>query len=228
MNMTFAQKAMHFYRTLSFSHRLPGGVEVMNPYQAPTTRSYVERFLKKYYSDSNKRILVFGINPGRLGAGLTGVTFTDPVALQQHCGISNSLEQRRELSSEFIYTFIDRYGGAQKFYKKFFLTAVSPLGFVNNGINYNYYDDLEIITATKPFIIETLEAQMKFGTNRKVAIILGSGKNKKYLTALNEQYDYFQDIFVLDHPRFIMQYRRRQLSKYLNEYEKIFSEALKQ
>ena len=33
----------------------------------------VESFLQKYYDDTRPRQLMFGINPGRHGAGITGV-----------------------------------------------------------------------------------------------------------------------------------------------------------
>jgi len=69
----------------------------MNPYKALGIRNYVESFFRKYFSDNNKRVFVFGINPGRFGAGLTGITFTDPVALAEFCGIQNNLPQNREL-----------------------------------------------------------------------------------------------------------------------------------
>ncbi len=224
--MTFAQKAKIFYNNLSFSQKLPIGVEVMNPYRDQAVRLYMERFLEKFFSDSSQRILVFGINPGRFGAGLTGIAFTDPVALKEFCGISNSLQQVRERSSEFVYKFIEKWGGANKFFGKFFLTAVSPLGFIRDGKNYNYYDNPDLLRATQPFILETLKAQVDMGVSRKVAILLGAGKNQKFFTKINQDYGFFQKIYVLDHPRFIMQYRRRQLLSYLEKYKKVFSEAL--
>ena len=117
---TFAGKAVVFYNNLFFTSKLPKGVEVMNPYRLPEVREYLNAFLEKFYTDARSRVFVFGINPGRFGAGLTGVTFTDPVALSDFCGIPNTLPRTRERSSEFIYSFVKHYGGTKKFYGDFF------------------------------------------------------------------------------------------------------------
>ena len=138
---TFGNRALNFHANIGAIDGLPSNIQVMNPYGRPDIQRYVESFLRKFFSDNRERVYVFGINPGRFGAGVTGVTFTDPVALERFCGIRNELEKRREVSSEFVYEFIQTWGGVEKFYQDFFLTAVSPLGFTCKGKNYNYYDD---------------------------------------------------------------------------------------
>jgi len=172
------------------------------------------------------RVFVFGINPGRFGSGTTGVPFTDPVALENVCGIANKLVKRRETSSEFVYQFIERWGGPHVFYRDFFLTAISPIGFIRNGINYNYYDHLVLFREVRSFIVDTLAAQLTFGARRDVAIVLGSGKNQKIFGDLNREYGWFKEVYAVEHPRFIMQYRRRYLKRYLKKYQDIFSRAL--
>ncbi len=226
-NTTFARRAFEFYRTLTIPAKLPAGIIAMNPYQNLQTREYSRLFLQKYFNDSRKRIFVFGINPGRFGAGLTGVTFTDPVALREFCGIPNGLGNKRELSSEFIYKFIARWGGVEKFYKNFFLTAVSPLGFLKDGKNYNFYDHKELLRVLRPFLLQTISAQLGFGANREVAIVLGSGKNAEIFRELNKEGRFFKRVYALEHPRFIMQYRRKRVEEYLKKYEKTFREAQK-
>lgn len=226
MKTSFARKVSDFYSNLSFSSKLPKKVEVMNPYKLPEVQGYLDAFLNKFYADQNSRVLVFGINPGRFGSGLTGVTFTDPVALSDFCGIPNTLPRIRERSSEFVYSFIESYGGVKKFYKDFYLTAVSPLGFVLDGVNYNYYDSHSLLKISKPFILETLRMQMDFGVSRDAAILIGTGKNQKFFTDLNNEHGFFKKLYAVEHPRFIMQYRRKQLSQYLKKYQQIFSEAL--
>lgn len=168
---------------------------------------------------------MFGINPGRLGSGLTGVTFTDPVALSDFCGIANSLPRNRERSSEFIYAAIERYGGPVKFYRQFFLTAISPLGFTRCGVNYNYYDSPAILKATRPFIIETLNAQIALGAVRDHAILLGTGKNHRFFSELNDEHSFFKNVRAVEHPRFIMQYRRKAFADYIEKYHQIFVEV---
>src|SRR3989304_7362344 len=131
--MDFGRKVVQFYTKLVPPTNLPRGVSVMNPYLTSSARGYLESFSDKFYLGSNKRVLVLGINPGRFGAGITGVTFTDPVALETFCGVPNDLPKKRELSSMFIYEFIKLWGGPKKFYRDFFLTAVFPLGFFKYG-----------------------------------------------------------------------------------------------
>lgn len=192
----------------------------MNPYTDAHARGCVRAFLDRYFSDNVKRVLVFGINPGRFGAGITGVTFTDPVALAEKCGIENDLPRRQELSSIFIYDVIEKCGGAREFYRRFFLTAVSPLGFTRNGNNLNYYDDPALARAVTPFITNTIEQQIALGGRRDRAIVLGVGKNQRFLQKLNEEHSFFDRIDALEHPRWIMQYRRRQIEKYVAKYLK--------
>ncbi len=158
-----------------------------------------------------------GINPGRFGGGLTGISFTDPVALREYCKIDNNLGNRKELSSEFVYKVINHFGGAKKFYSRYFLSALYPLAIIKNGKNFNYYDSKELWNFMSPFIADSIKEQLKFGAERKFAISLGK-KNAKYLTKLNKEYKFFDEIRVLDHPRFIMQYRRKKLDDYVNKY----------
>jgi len=223
---TFGERVFEFYTSLSIPQNIPDDVVTMNPYQDLRTQEYLRVFLQKYFSDKEPCTLVFGINPGRFGGGQTGINFTDPVALEKYCGIKNDLSKKRELSSEFIYQFIEMCGGTKVFYKQFFLSALSPLGFTKNNKNYNYYDDKAILNATTSFIVECIKKQIKFGTNPKSVIIFGSGKNLKIFKQLNKEHKFFKQIYALDHPRFIMQYKRKQIQIYLQKYFETFSFAL--
>ncbi len=197
----------------------------MNPYRDRVVLGYVRSFLDKFFSDRRKRILVFGINPGRFGAGITGVTFTDPVALES-CGIPNGFPKRRESSSDFVYRFIEAWGGPKKFYRDFFLTAVSPLGFVKKGINFNFYDHPDLLRDTRPFLSRTIWTQIAFGARRDVAIVLGTGKLRKIFEDLNCEQGFFDTVCAVEHPRFIMQYRRRHLGAFIQKYRAVFTKAL--
>ena len=219
---TFGSRAFRFYTGL-VCPKLSRHVTVMNPYTDPQVRGCVRAFLDKYFSDNVERLLVFGINPGRFGAGITGVTFTDPVALADNCGIENGLPRMRELSSIFIYRLIERYGGTRAFYRRFFLTAVSPLGFTRKGKNLNYYDDPALAHAVTPFITKTIEQQIALGARRDRAIVLGATQNLQFVQRLNERHGFFQNIQSLEHPRWVMQYRRRQLDMYLAKYEEVLA-----
>lgn len=216
--MTIADRINQFNVSLSVASELPQGVELMNPYSDEEAYRLSALFYSKFFSDNNPRTGVFGINPGRFGAGVTGVPFTDPVKMEKDCGIANHFEKRGELSSDFVYRMIDGVGGPQKFYSKYFLTAICPLGFVKDGKNMNYYDSVALLEATEPFIIDTLHQQLDIGLDREKAYCLGQGKNMKYFEKINRKHQFFKEIIPLAHPRYIMQYKRKQLDDYLEQY----------
>lgn len=219
---TFGARAFRFYTSLA-TPRVPRGVEVMNPYTDPPVRGYVRAFLGKYFSDNRERVLILGINPGRFGAGVTGVTFADPVALADECGIPNDLARRRELSSVFVYRVINALGGPDEFHSRFFLSAVCPLGFTRDRVNLNYYDDRKLERAVTPFIISSIEQHVTLGGRRDQVVVLGRGQNSRFLRRLNDHHQWFASIHSLDHPRFIMQYRRKQLDSYVEKYGDVLS-----
>lgn len=219
---TFGDRAFRFYASLA-TPRVPRGVEVMNPYTEPSVRGHLRQYLDKYFSDDRERVLILGINPGRFGAGVTGVTFADPVALADFCGIPNNLPRRRELSSVFVYDVVNALGGPDEFHSRFFLSAVCPLGFTQDGVNLNYYDDRKLERAVTPFIVSSIEQHLAFGGRRDHVVILGRGENSTFFTRLNDQHRWFASIHPLDHPRFIMQYRRKRLNAYIEKYADILS-----
>ena len=215
---TFADRAIHFYKDLRFNTSLPAGSEILNPYENPVVKDVVTSFFTRFYDDRQDRVILLGINPGRFGAGITGITFTDPIRLEEDCQIPNGFEKRAELSSRFIYEVISSYGGCQAFYQRFFLSAVSPLGFVRNGRNLNYYDDRELEAALGKFIESSLRDQIDLGIRKDKAICLGEGKNMKYLAKLNEKLDLFGEIISLPHPRWVMQYRFKRKEEFIEKY----------
>jgi hypothetical protein len=190
----------------------------MNPYADRRVRGYVRAFAQRFLGDNEPRVLVLGINPGRFGAGITGVTFTDPVALADDCGIPNDLPRRRELSSIFVYEVIRALGGPDEFYRRFFLTAVSPLGFVKAGLNYNYYGERALRRAVTPFVVEAIRSQIALGGRRDQAIVLGTGANHDFVRRLNDELRFFDEVHALEHPRWVMQYRRRRVDTWVAKY----------
>ena len=183
----------------------------------------VKSFLDKYYNDNKPRRLLFGINPGRFGAGVTGVNFTAPRQLKQFCKIEHPFKDQSELSAEFIYEMIMQYGGPEKFYGNYFITSVCPLGFIKNGKNINYYDDKELLATVEPFIIKAIEMQLKMNVDRDTCYSIGGEKNCRYLSKLNQEYNWFGKIIPLAHPRFIMQYRRKKKQEFVDAYINLLS-----
>lgn len=216
--MTFAEQVLLFYKNLRITATLPDDVVALNPYSDEVSFDYCAQFYKKFYSDNFERTIIIGINPGRHGGGITGVPFTDPLKLEQNCGISNPFKKKPELSADFIYHMIDAFGGPNQFYKKFYFSAISPLGFTRGGKNLNYYDVKELRSALTDFIVDSLRQQLSFGINTSTCFCLGEGENFKYLTTLNKSLRIFNNIVPLAHPRFIMQYRRKKMSDYVNDY----------
>lgn len=216
--MTFADKVNNFNKNLVLNSKLPDGVQAMNPFNDPIAFQLASTFYKKYYNDNNKRKLILGINPGRLGAGLTGIPFTDPVKLEDICNISNDLQKKTEPSAGFIYDMIESFGGPQKFYNKYFINSVSPLGFIKEGINYNYYDSKELELAVEPFVIDSLRKIINFGIDSSVCFCLGNGNNFKYLKKLNQQQGFFEHLVPLPHPRWVVQYQRKRYDEFIGMY----------
>ena len=223
--VSFANKVSSFLTQLQPDFNCPRGIQVLNPYVDERVKKVVSDFYTRYYADVNTRIFLFGINPGRLGSGVTGISFTDPVQLKNVADIDHPFALKAELSSKFVYEMIDRYGGLELFCNSFFLTAISPVGFTRGGKNLNYYDDELLESRVRPFIIRKIEEQCMFGASRELAICLGEGQNFKYFKGLNEEFGWFKEIKALPHPRWIMQYRRKDLHTFISRYVETLKSA---
>lgn len=221
--MSLATRIKKFNRSLVLNAQLPPGVVAMNPYaESMLALTCADAFYTKFYSDDNKRWMILGINPGRFGSGLTGVAFTDFKRLRDECGIDPQGNTSHEPSSEFIYKMIHAMGGLDDFYGRFYINSVCPLGFVitkkeGKWVNYNYYDDPQLYEAVKPFIIDTLWQQIDLGMHRETIFCMGK-KNAVYLNKLNDEHHFFGRIIELPHPRFIVQYQRKHMDNYIQEY----------
>ncbi len=216
--MPFSRYYEDFLENLKINSRLPAGVDLLYPFKDPAVAKVCKTFYKKFYDDENERIFLIGINPGRFGAGVTGIPFTDPVRLESKCGISNPFEKRGELSSVFIYDMVEAFGGVDAFYKHFLITAVSPIGFVKDGKNLNYYDMRELQDALEPFIVASMKKQVAMGGRTDIAFSIGKGKNIAYLEYLNCKYGFFDKIEALPHPRWVMQYRLKRKREMIDVY----------
>lgn len=201
---------------------LPAGVEVLNPYLEPEIRRVVRSMITKFYVDAPARLSVWGINPGRFGAGLTGLAFTDPWAVVHQLGITTSVAGRREISAEFISDVIDAYGGPAEFYRDIYLGAVSPHGYVRDGVNMNFYDTPELRAAVVPYAVACMKKQIRAGLRTDVAVVLGSGALKQVVEREIRSAVGLDHVVYLEHPRFIMQYRRSQRVAYVDRYVNTF------
>lgn len=231
---TFADKIIAYNKAVGYNGDLPEGIRVMNPFREDENiLPLSSTFYKKYYDDDQKRHLILGINPGRFGAGLTGIPFTDPKRLVANCGLKYEGPSAHEPSSVFIYEMIEAFGGEKSFYGKFYIHSVFPLGFTltNNGkeVNYNYYDSKELVDSVYHFVVENIKKQIQMGIHRDVCFCFGTGKNYKFLRELNQKHEFFDQIVPLEHPRYIMQYKSKSkqdyIGKYLAAFEKVSCEG---
>jgi hypothetical protein len=75
-----------------------------------------------------------------------------------------------------------------------------------------------LLKAVEPFIIKSLKQLVDFNVDRQVCFAIGGEKNFKYLVSLNNRFEWFKEIIPLAHPRFIMQYRRKQKQQFIQQY----------
>lgn len=223
MEQSFADKIIEFNQALEYTGPLPEGFRVINPYlDHPETLSVMQRFYRKYYSDTKPRRFILGINPGRYGAAVTGVPFTDTKRLETICGIRMESASSHEISSVFIYEMIDAYGGPERFYQTFYIHSLFPLAIIRQTregkwVNANYYDDPSLLEMTEDFSLSSLQKQIDIGLDTSEVFILGR-KNAKYIEKINQRAKLFDRLTVLDHPRYIQQYKSKEKPFYIATY----------
>ena len=220
---TIGQRIITFNKGLQYTGKLPEGFAVLNPYlDNPETLQVMTSFYDKYYNDQAPRKFIIGINPSRHGAGVTGVPFTDTKHLENDCGIPMLSARTHEVSSVFVYDMITQYGGVSAFYKDYYINSPFPLAIVRknaqgNWLNANYYDDPELFALTRSYMIETLQKHIALGLDTNKVFVLGK-KNATYLDKLNQEANLFQEMVVLEHPRYIEQYKSKEKQLYIDKF----------
>ncbi len=222
MNKTFADQIIDFNKNLKYSGSLPDGFQVLNPYlDNPETLVVMQKFYEKYYNDSHQRKFLIGINPSRHGAGVTGVPFTDTKRLESVCGIKMESTRTHEVSSVFMYDMIEEYGGAEEFYHDVYINSPFPLAIVREtkkgSVNANYYDDKGLFNDVKDFMIESLQFHLSLIVDTSEVFILGK-KNADFISKLNKEAKLFDKMTVLEHPRYIQQYKSKEKELYIDKY----------
>lgn len=219
---TFAQQVIEFNKKLQYSGKLPEDFQVLNPYlDNPETLLVMEKFYQKFYNDSNQRKFLIGINPSRHGAGVTGVPFTDTKRLESVCGIQMKSARTHEVSSVFMYDMIEQCGGVEEFYKEVYINSPFPLAIVRKSkgswINANYYDDKGLFNDVKEFMISSLQNHLSLNLQTSEVFILGK-KNADFISKLNQEANLFGKMNVLEHPRYIQQYKSKEKEIYIDKY----------
>lgn len=223
MSEPFADKVIDFNRNLHYTGKLPEGFQVMNPYlDNPETMVVMKQFYQKYYNDHNSRRFIIGINPSRNGAGVTGVPFTDTKRLESVCGITMKSAYTHEVSSVFIYDMIEAFGGPADFYREFYINSPFPLAITRQTktgkwLNANYYDDPALFKQVKEFMIASLKKHISLGLDTSEVFVLGK-KNADFIGKLNAREKLFDKMTVLEHPRYIQQYKLKDQQLYIDRY----------
>ncbi|MEN2718791.1 SMUG2 DNA glycosylase family protein [Capnocytophaga sputigena] len=220
---TFADRVINFNTHLAYNQSLPKGFDVLNPYMDnPETMEVMRAFYHKFYNDNRQRKFIIGINPSRHGAGVTGVPFTDTKRLESECGIAMKSAHTHEISSVFMYDMIQQYGGVAKFYNDFYINSPFPLAIVRKAsdgkwLNANYYDEEVLFKSVKNYMIATLKKHIALGVDTQKVFVLGK-KNATFLQKLNKEATLFGEMVVLEHPRFIQQYKSKEKQLYIDKF----------
>ena len=220
---TFADRVINFNTHLAYNQSLPKGFDVLNPYMDnPETMEVMRAFYHKFYNDNRQRKFIIGINPSRHGAGVTGVPFTDTKRLESECGIAMKSAHTHEISSVFMYDMIQQYGGVAKFYNDFYINSPFPLAIVRKAsdgkwLNANYYDEEVLFKSVKDYMIATLKKHIALGVDTQKVFVLGK-KNATFLEKLNKETALFGEMVVLEHPRFIQQYKSKEKELYIDKF----------
>lgn len=95
----------------------------------------IDTFWRTYYGGAVPRVVLCGINPGRHGAGKTGIPFLDFQSLSQL--ISGIDRQDSERTAGFFFQVVRQFG-VEAFFHSFYVTNVASVGFIRDGKNLNY------------------------------------------------------------------------------------------
>jgi hypothetical protein len=130
----------------------PEKIEVLSEFLDNWNR--IEEFYTRYYGDRFPSTVLCGLNPGRLGAGKTGVPFLDFASLSKLLpGISRRDTER---SAQFFIQVVEHFG-AEDFFRSFYVTNVSWVGYKRVSKNLNYPD---LPSAALKFVQEAFRWEM--------------------------------------------------------------------
>jgi len=163
-------------------------------------------FWHRFYSGDLPRQVICGLNPGRLGAGLTGVPFTDFQTLARW--MPQIERQDTEPSAQFFAKVVDAIG-VESFFQRFYVTNISAVGYVKDGRNLNYHDlPAEALEFVGRRFVEEME-------NVRPLRIIALGRQversiKKLLPEVSVTY--------LPHPAWVSTYRKSSQQDWIDLY----------
>lgn len=125
----------------------------------------VEEFYARYYLQGFPKTVVCGLNPGRLGAGKTGIPFVDFASLSQ---LVDGVDRRDPERSATFFHGVVSHMNPTTFYQSFFVTNVSWVGFMKDGKNANY-DVLPL--EAQAFIYDRFREEMELVSPERILSI---------------------------------------------------------
>jgi uracil-DNA glycosylase len=146
------------------------GTDILVLKEFTDNKSMIEKFSRKYGEDNHPKIVLCGLNPGRFGAGKTGIPFIDYDSLS--CLIDGVTRHDKERSAQFFYDVVQTIG-PKLFYETFYVTNVSFVGYTRQGKNLNYYD---LPDDAKAFVYSQFRNEMEQVAPSKIVSLGGAVK----------------------------------------------------
>lgn len=172
-------------------------------------------FERLYIEPNKPKIVLCGINPGRYGAGKTGIPFIDFNSLSEM--LPNVNRKDAEPSAQFFFSVVKKFGIID-FYRSFYVTNISRYGFsrISKQKNVNYYDNT-IPTEVTLCLIDKFIREMSV-INPNVIIPLSTCvdyelKKQKGTGRITAEIG-----TRLSHPSWISTYRRKELEAWVDKY----------
>ncbi|MBK5194687.1 MAG: DUF4918 family protein [Proteiniphilum sp.] len=150
------------------------------------------------------------------------LTFADKVVVfNRHLTYAGALPEGFEVMNPFLDN-----PETMKVMGDFYINSPFPLAIIRQTaggkwLNANYYDDSELFEHVKEFMFDSLKKHINMGLDTSEVFILGK-KNADYISKLNAQEKLFDKLTVLEHPRYIQQYRSKEKQLYINKYLQAF------
>ena len=76
---------------------------------------------------------------------------------------------------------------------------------------------MKLYQMVKEYMIDNLREIISWGMDTDEVIILGK-KNARFIQDLNKEAHLFKKMTVLEHPRYIQQYKSKELDLYIDKY----------
>ena len=206
--MNIIQQQHAFYLNDDAFLRLLGKYDIAILSDFVLQKHVIDHFWDTYYSEGVPRVVVCGLNPGRLGAGQTGIPFMDFESLGQL--LPGIARRDRERSASFFFHVLSVFGAAA-FYRTFYVTNVSAVGFVRSGRNLNYPDlPAPALAIVKQRFLEEMEE-----VQPTHVIALGRQVQKTLRQWLPAAVDCSH---CLPHPAWVATYRPREKAQWIEHY----------